>query len=343
VRSLSLHFYRNKNLEVPLYAIIHSFGACKIHKTEETFWFGPPIKSLQKKFQINRNLQFFSRQKNSMNGKNQRQELVILVLLGCKNWSININDSKLWKNQASFKHPQFKYRKINNFTICILFSKMDQKRTTKQVVKISVLGNAYVGKTSLVKKFCTDEFDERHTPSTCGKFFNPQHNIVSLLGLDVEEKLIEIHGEKVNLKIWDSAGQERFTNYLSSSYFQRKQGVLLLYSVDDRKSFEKVQFWMSQVNEKALKDVIKILVASKCDSENAEVTTKEGAKLAEMYQIRFVETSSKEGVGVAKPFYLIARAQKSQANPTRQNALTFSEKRKVHLFSLKSAKRIDFL
>ncbi len=106
-----------------------------------------------------------------------------------------------------------------------------------------------------------------------------------------------------------------------------------MYSVDDRKSFEKVQFWMSQVIEKAPKNVIKILVASKCDSENVEVTAKEGVKLAETYKIRFVETSSKDGTGVDVPFYMIAE-DFVELIKGESTAATFGEKTLLNNFDI---------
>ena len=90
-------------------------------------------------------------------------------------------------------------------------------------------------------------------------------------------------------QIWDTAGQERFRT-ITTSYFRGAQGILLVYDVTDRRSFDSIRNWISQIQQHADVSVNKILVGNKCDiTEEKVVSTAEGQKLADEYGIDFWE------------------------------------------------------
>jgi len=66
------------------------------------------------------------------------------------------------------------------------------------------------------------------------------------------------------MTIWDTAGQDRFQN-ITTTYYKGAQGVILMYSVSDRKSFENIQNWMRQVDEFSDKNICKLIIGNKCD------------------------------------------------------------------------------
>ncbi|CAN0079562.1 unnamed protein product, partial [Ectocarpus sp. 13 AM-2016] len=118
--------------------------------------------------------------------------------------------------------------------------------------------------------------------------------------------------KRIKLQIWDTAGQERFRT-ITTSYFRGAQGILLVYDVTDKKSFNSIRNWVAQIQQHADVAVNKILIGNKCDmDEDREVSREEGAQLAAEYGIQFFETSAKNDINVEKGFITIAREVKDR-------------------------------
>merc|ERR1712232_1009964 len=111
----------------------------------------------------------------------------------------------------------------------------------------------------------------------------------------------------------DTAGQERFRT-ITTSYFRGAQGILLVYDVTDRGSFENIRNWVGQIQQHADLNVNKILIGNKCDVDPSEiqVTEEEGRKLAQDYQIQFFQTSAKQNLKVTEAFEAIAQDVKTR-------------------------------
>ena len=104
------------------------------------------------------------------------------------------------------------------------------------------------------------------------------------------------------MKIWDTAGQERFRN-ITQQYYKNADGILLVFDVSDRNSYEKVRDWMKQIQTFTQKDQIGIvLVGNKCDVDNRDVSKDEGAGLAEEYGIKYYETSALNNLNIEETF-----------------------------------------
>merc|ERR1711879_884123 len=90
------------------------------------------------------------------------------------------------------------------------------------------------------------------------------------------------------LTIWDTAGQERFRT-LTSAYYRGAQGVILVYDVTDRSSFEHVSEWLKEVDIFTTKEnVVKVLVGNKIDLESGRmVSREEGREFAKEHQMLF--------------------------------------------------------
>jgi Ras-related protein Rab-8A len=71
---------------------------------------------------------------------------------------------------------------------------------------------------------------------------------VTTIGVDFKIKTINIDGIKIKMQIWDTAGQERFKT-ITETYYKGAAGVVLVYSVTDRKSFNNMENWIKQINE----------------------------------------------------------------------------------------------
>jgi len=154
-------------------------------------------------------------------------------------------------------------------------------------LKILIIGESGVGKSSLLLRFTDDQFDPE---------------LAATIGVDFKVKVMDQQGNKVKLAIWDTAGQERFRT-LTPSYYRGAQGAILVYDVSSRESFTKVEDWLNELETYSTNhDLIKMLVGNKCDKEGERMVSKEeGQKCARKYQMMFIEASAKtkEGVHVA--------------------------------------------
>eukprot|EP00035_Acanthoeca_spectabilis_P007695 m.140965 g.140965 ORF g.140965 m.140965 type:complete len:204 (+) comp14047_c0_seq1:137-748(+) len=158
--------------------------------------------------------------------------------------------------------------------------------------KFLVVGNSGVGKSCLLIRFIDDTFDEDQGPT---------------IGVDFKSKIVDIQGNAVKLTIWDTAGQERFRT-LTASYYRGAHGVILVYDVSNRESFNDVTMWLNEVDVYATSDrLVKMLVANKIDKPNPEVTTKEGLDFARDKNMLFIECSAKDRTGVKQAFDEVAQ------------------------------------
>ena len=157
--------------------------------------------------------------------------------------------------------------------------------------KIMVLGESKVDKTQLIKRYTKDQFGGVY---------------LTTVGMDFQDKIIEIEDKKIRLQIWDTAGQERFRN-VTKSYFQSSQGLVLVYDITDRESFEKLNFWVDNIKNFAPENAKFILVGNKCDLANErKVSYEEGENYAKKFNIKFFESSAKDGTNVNELFFYLA-------------------------------------
>ena len=118
-----------------------------------------------------------------------------------------------------------------------------------------------------------------------------------------------IDGKRVQFQVWDTAGQERF-RALGQSYYRGAQGVMVVYSVADQRSFINVDYWLREVQTYAGSRVCKLLVGNKSDlSTSREVTFADGDRKAaqnELGPMQFFETSATTNYNVQEAFVALA-------------------------------------
>ncbi|XP_026473075.1 ras-related protein Rab-18-like [Ctenocephalides felis] len=154
-------------------------------------------------------------------------------------------------------------------------------------LKILIIGESGVGKSSLLLRFTEDNFDEDQSLT---------------IGVDFKTKKITIDGSVIKLAIWDTAGQERFRT-LTPSYYRDAQGAILVYDVSNKNSFNKMQEWLSELDTYSTRpNLVKMLVGNKIDKEPREVSREEGLKFARRHKTLFIEASAKTCTGVQCAF-----------------------------------------
>ncbi|KAJ1100155.1 hypothetical protein NDU88_005242 [Pleurodeles waltl] len=154
-------------------------------------------------------------------------------------------------------------------------------------LKILIIGESGVGKSSLLLRFTDDTFDPE---------------LAATIGVDFKVKTISVDGNRAKLAIWDTAGQERFRT-LTPSYYRGAQGVILVYDVARRDTFIKLDNWLNELETYCTRnDIVKMLVANKIDKENREVDRNEGLKFARKHSMLFIEASAKTCDGVQCAF-----------------------------------------
>ncbi|XP_046569869.1 ras-related protein Rab-18A-like [Haliotis rubra] len=154
-------------------------------------------------------------------------------------------------------------------------------------LKILIIGESGVGKSSLLLRFTDDTFDPEQAAT---------------IGVDFKVKTLTVDGNRTKLAIWDTAGQERFRT-LTPSYYRGAQGVILVYDVCSKQSFSRLDAWLNELETFATKhDMVKMLVGNKIDKERREVSKEEGLKFARKHHMLFIEASAKTKEGVQCAF-----------------------------------------
>ena len=151
-------------------------------------------------------------------------------------------------------------------------------------IKLFILGNFSVGKTSLINKFVKNSFRDFYLPT---------------IGFDYTTKIITLPNEKkVEIYFYDTAGQERYRS-IAFNLLRSSDGVILIYDITKKETFNAIPMWIESIRELKGNDFPIILIGNKSDlEEEREVETEKGKKLAEEYGFSFFETSSKEGTNV---------------------------------------------
>lgn len=164
-------------------------------------------------------------------------------------------------------------------------------------LKLLLIGDSSVGKSSLLLRFAEDSFST---------------TFISTIGVDFKTRTVELDGEQVKLSIWDTAGQERFRT-ITAAYYRGANGIVLVYDITSETSFNSIRGWIRNIEEHASDNVCKILVGNKCDMEDKRViTTAQGQALAKEFNIKFFEASAKADINVEDAFQSIARESKKR-------------------------------
>jgi small GTP-binding protein len=157
--------------------------------------------------------------------------------------------------------------------------------------KFIIIGSSGVGKTAILKRLTEDSFSS---------------DSQSTIGVEFDSTIVEVDGQSVKLQIWDTAGQERFRS-IAKAYFRNAVGVILVFDICERKTFEDVNVWLNDVHSLCDPTAVVILIGNKSDlSANRSVTLAEAEQYAQHHQLTYLETSALSGANVRDAFLKVA-------------------------------------
>eukprot|EP00300_Choanocystis_sp_HF-7_P007272 c15193_g1_i1.p1 GENE.c15193_g1_i1~~c15193_g1_i1.p1 ORF type:complete len:203 (+),score=46.10 c15193_g1_i1:91-699(+) len=171
----------------------------------------------------------------------------------------------------------------------------------KVFVKLILLGDSGVGKTTLMNKYVTGR---------------AQYSFKPTIGADFMTKVVVVDDVSVTLQIWDTAGQERFQS-LGTAFYRGADACLLVFDVNTAKSFEDIDGWRHEFLEQSCpRDPATFpfaVLANKVDLPSRVVSEQRGREWCQQNRCEYYETSAKEGLNVEAAFDTIARAALAKA------------------------------
>ncbi len=171
------------------------------------------------------------------------------------------------------------------------------------IFKLLLLGEPAVGKTSLIIRYVKDTF---------------KSDYLTTLGANFLVKNVELpNGSTVLLQIWDIAGHARFARY-AHAYYAGASGVLYVYDVTRPETLKKLVEWHNDVQERAPKKILSVVIGNKNDLDNTVPDADRDAMGAQLESISSFSTSAKEGVGVNDAFHAFAEKLTEQASPSKK-------------------------
>ena len=165
--------------------------------------------------------------------------------------------------------------------------------------KLVLLGEAAVGKSSLVLRFAKGQFHESHE---------------STIGAAFLTRTVCLDDTTVKFEIWDTAGSERFHS-IAPMYYRGAMAAIVVYDITNTDTFERAKAWVKELQIQASPNIVIALAGNKVDLKtNRVVDYDEASTYAEENGLLFMETSAKTELNVDKIFFAIAKKLQKDGN-----------------------------
>ena len=153
-------------------------------------------------------------------------------------------------------------------------------------LKIIIIGDTSVGKTSLMKRFIEGFYNDK---------------TLSTIGIELFKKEVSIQDKQYIMKIWDTCGQERFRS-ISKNYYHNAHGIILVFDINSKSSFEHLSEWTESINQNiSNKNTPLVIVANKCDLAHI-ITDNEIEEYSTKNNVKVFRTSAKDNISVEETF-----------------------------------------
>ena len=160
------------------------------------------------------------------------------------------------------------------------------------ILKILVLGDSAVGKTSLSLQYVENYFPESY---------------ISTVGVEYKNKPVKLNNTNILLQIWDTCGQERYKS-LSKTFMKGADGILFVYDISNKQTFDHIKDWIME-SQSSNNEFKKIIVGNKIDlpPERRKVSQEVLTKYSNDKKIQGIETSAKSGENVEEAFLMLTK------------------------------------
>jgi small GTP-binding protein len=162
--------------------------------------------------------------------------------------------------------------------------------SSEAIHKVVLMGDASVGKTSILLMLTQSTFQTTVTSTICSGSFVREFSTPS---------------GHVTLQIWDTAGEERYRSF-TQIYARGSEAVILVFSVTDLTSFENLPEWIQMVHEMSAPETLIIIAGNKADCTDRSVTFDMIAAFCEDHQLTYFEVSARTGMHIRELFEEVA-------------------------------------
>ncbi|KAH8948944.1 hypothetical protein BDL97_10G004400 [Sphagnum fallax] len=186
-------------------------------------------------------------------------------------------------------------------------------RSNSSMIKLVLLGDGRVGKTSLVLRYVDNVFSDKQVATVQASYLT---------------KRLTVDGESVTLSIWDTAGQERF-HALGPIYYRDADAALLVYNLLWKDSFNRVQSWVKELRKMANKNIVLVIAGNKSDMDKMQhLNVGDAERYAESIGATHFVTSAKLNTGIDEVFLDVARRVLEQRKSLGPEPATADARRK---------------
>lgn len=171
--------------------------------------------------------------------------------------------------------------------------------------KVVLIGDASVGKTSLLNRFSTGSHSQLISPT---------------LGAAFTTKMVEVNGESVKLQIWDTSGEEKYRS-MAPLYYRSAAVAIVVYDITSESSFDNLDMWINQLKSHVLQNAMIIVVGNKVDLDDEglrAVPEEKAARFCADKKFEFFEASAVTGLNVDKLFQTVAAFNGTTVKPNQR-------------------------
>lgn len=176
----------------------------------------------------------------------------------------NKNDEEIIKDNQEIENNQNNIDEEPKQNITIKRNLAEMAEYDRSI-KVIILGDSYVGKSSLLNRLKNKDF----------------HEMSATLSIEHHSYILSVNTYTIRMQIWDTAGQEKF-NSIVSNYYKGTEVGILVYSIDKQDSFINIKKWYNNLKEKNSENTVNILIGNKkdLDVEKREVSYEQGNNFA---------------------------------------------------------------
>lgn len=175
---------------------------------------------------------------------------------------------------------------------------------SKTKIKVVLIGDANVGKTSIINRYISDGFSETLTPT---------------IQLAFSKKVIPFKNKEIELQICDTAGQERYQS-ICPNFYRDAEAAIIVFDLTSRISLKKAQEWMDELKATMPESLVIAIAGNKSDIPERIITYDEAYQMASQNNCNYFDTSAKTGDGIDILFYEITGKVAEKKAPKVQDA-----------------------